>query len=92
VQPSAVIANADEPLSESVSAALAEPPVFLSRNVSLLDAPLETDPKSNEFGVNAIDGVWEACPADANTPPATNPTETTATSIPNVLRTLARPT
>jgi hypothetical protein len=56
LQPSAVIVNADEPLSEIDSAALAEPPVFSSVKVSLL-VPPATDPKLHELGVNAIAGV-----------------------------------
>src|SRR5579871_3929456 len=65
-QPSAVMLNAGEPVSATVSAALADPPLFVSVNVVLVDVPRAIGPTVAEGGVKAIDGVWAACPADAN--------------------------
>ena len=62
LEPELVIANAEEgPLSEIDRAALAEPPVFLSVNVSRLDPPLKIDPKLNDDGLKASLGVWTIC-------------------------------
>jgi hypothetical protein len=75
VQPSTVTVNADEPLSEIERLAVAELPVFFSVNTWVPDAA-----KANEDGVNAIDGVCDACPAVAVKPLAPRTRANSATA------------
>jgi hypothetical protein len=73
LQWSAVSTNAGEPLKASDRTAVADPPVFLSVSVRLLD-PLDTEPKFTDAGVNAVEGALPACPTEAKTPVPTKHT------------------